>query len=297
MRIAVTAIVVLAWACGPRADGPTQPPVTAGGPPPRGADHRSQPGGRSVVIGELCPELAADRPAVVPWFARLVGWSDDPDDAAAPVGRGVARQFSVRAFDGRRAGLFTAVGLADLDGRKVAAGGYAGAPPCAKPQEIGQEPVLDPACVEIQRGCGLAIAEAPTTGAPAFEDPEPLRLDVGGACRSGDDLVVDVDRDGRVERFPIARFLDEQHGPADEVSARSGGTGECEPRFSLPRLLPEAHPRGFLGLDLLGVLDADADGRYELVLQLRYAGRRTTALYAAPASPGRLERVGEAIAP
>jgi hypothetical protein len=46
---------------------------------------------------------------------------------------------------------------------------------------------------------------------------------------------------------------------------------------------------------LLGVVDVDGDGRFELVLVYHYEDRRTIAVYSAVSSPVRLELVGEAI--
>lgn len=299
MRAALVALALVGGACGPRIEpqevglGPTAPPREAASPAaPATADRPA----RAVLIGEMCPDAAGGRPAVSPWFVRQVGWRDHPDDAAAPIGRGAARQFSVLAHDGRRAGLFSAIGLAEVDDAAVAAGGYAGASPCAGPAVAGAKPELDPACVRVQRECGVAIAELASGGlAPVGEDPDPIALDVGGACVAGGDLVVDVDGDGRAERFPLDAFLDGD-GPAEEIVAREGEGPACDPRFSHPELVPASHPRGFQGLDLLAVVDADADGRKELVLQLRYAGRRTAALYAARDTAARLDRVGEAVA-
>jgi hypothetical protein len=48
-------------------------------------------------------------------------------------------------------------------------------------------------------------------------------------------------------------------------------------------------------IDLLGVVDLDADGRHELVLAFRYPESRTLAVYSALHQAGRLELVGEAV--
>jgi hypothetical protein len=298
MRTAIGLVVLAALAaCGSRVP-PTEvrgdvaevPPASAR-PPSAGRI------GRSALIGELCPSTAGGRPGVTPWFVRLVGWLDQPADVSAPIARGSARQFGVLGFDGRRAGVFTSLGLATSDGVELAAGSYAGASPCALPAVAGQAAALDPQCEKLQRGCGVAIAEVSTDGrAPFDEDPEAVRFDAGAACVVRDDLVVDLDGDGHPERFPLAGFVDSAPGPAEEVVARDGEAPACDARFSLPQLMPARHPRGFLGLDLLAVVDADGDGRREILLQFRYAGRRTVALYATAGSTQRLERVGETVA-
>jgi hypothetical protein len=291
------ALLVLLAGCGPRvAPGAVGDEPTAS--PTRPTAPRAGPASaRAVVIGEMCPAAAGGRPGVAPWFVRQLGWLDQPEEVAAPIARGAARQFAVLAFDGRRAGLFSAIGLAESDGERLAAGGYAGTSPCTRPSTIDGARELDPACVRVQRECGIALAEVVTAGqAPVGEDPEPIVLDVGGACVVGGALVVDLDGDGVAERYPVAGFLDEASAPAEEVVALPGEAPACQPRFSLPELVPGRHPRGFEGMDLLGVIDADGDGRRELLFQLRYAGRRTAALYAAPDTAARLELVGEAIA-
>jgi hypothetical protein len=290
MRWAGAIGLVAVAGCGPKVDpaapvgpvvGPRRPPVVTGSAP-----------GREVVVGEMCPEAAAGRPAVAPLFVRGVGWQADPAEAAAPVERGAARQFSVLSWDGRRAGLFSVVGTGDAGGASVAIGSYAGASPCAKATRDG-EAELDARCVAVQRSCGVALSEVQASGVPFGEDPDPPVLSVGGACVEDDTLAVDIDGDGVVERFAVAAFLDEERGPAEEVDAKSAAAPTCTPRFSLLELLPAVHPRGFQGLDLLAVVDADGDGRKELVMGYRYAGRRTVALYVAAASTGRLELVGE----
>ena len=59
---------------------------------------------RDVMIGEMCPDAAADRPAVLPLYVQAIGWKHDEADVALPLERNSARQFSVLGWDGRRVG-------------------------------------------------------------------------------------------------------------------------------------------------------------------------------------------------
>jgi hypothetical protein len=148
----------------------------------------------------------------------------------------------------------------------------------------------DAACVAAQARCGVALS---WLDEDAEDAPAP---DVGGACVASGRIVVDIDADGVNEAFVIAEFLDDMRAPADEVSAAAKlAEAACTPAFSLPSLITGTDPRGFKGFDLLAVIDLDADGRRELVVQYRYAAARTWAIYAAPQTATRLELAAEAV--
>jgi hypothetical protein len=251
---------------------------------------------RAVLIGEMCPGGAAGGPGVLPMFVRAATWSAGVQDVSAPVARRSVRQLSVMAWDGRRAGIFSVVGTASAGlERDVAVGAYAGASPCARPASGGE---MYSACVDAQAHCGLALGVLEPGGGPGArpfdEEPEPAALPVGGACLAGAYLLVDIDGDGVLEAYPAAAFLDPSRAPADEVLAVPRGAAACEPAFAWRHVIkPGDSGRG---MDLLGVVDIDGDGRRELIMSYHHAGRRTWAVYSALSSSGRLDLVGEAAA-
>jgi hypothetical protein len=305
---AALAVAVLWSACGPRPipdSGPVPPPR----PPSPTAIAGAPPAGRPVLVGEMCPGVAAGRAAVRPLFRRASGWTDQAAEVTAPVERWQARQFAVLGWNGRRAGLFAVAGSAAVDGVAAAIGAYAGGSPCEKPRGAGGAAgERDAECVAALKDCGLAVAEvAPRGGfeaAPADEEPVPIELAVGGACAGGGKLLVDIDDDGVREAYPLAALVDASGGPTESVEAaplgpalggaRPGSAGaapvdggpSCKPRFAARQLAP--------GVDLIGVLDLDADGRKDIVLAFARGGRPVWALYAATASAGRLDRVAVA---
>ncbi|HWU88448.1 MAG TPA: hypothetical protein VN253_14275, partial [Kofleriaceae bacterium] len=135
------------------------------------------------------------------------------------------------------------------------------------------------------------------------DDPPPIpAFQTGGACVAGDALAVDIDGDGVMELFPLAGVLDGGRGPAAEWTANPAGGGTCQPTFELydVSLAPVAEagkpvdPKHVVGLDVLGVVDLDGDGRKELVLAFKFPTVRTIAVYTAPSSASRLELAGEA---
>ena len=299
--VLAAALLAAGAGCGPRVD-PAAPDSgedgvarSVPGPRPDGPS----PGGRDVLVGEMCPAAADSRPAVLPQFVRGITWSSQAADLSAPIERRSARQFMVLGWDGRRVGVFSVVGPAQVDDGVAAIGAYAGSSPCERPRSPGAGPEKDAACVAVQRDCALAVAMLEPAGGfgarPAEEDPDPIDLTTGGACVTGDQLRVDLDGDGAIEAFPVAGFLDEARGPAEEVLAAEPGGGTCEPAFAQRGVVPAADPRDWRGMDLLGVVDLDADGRLELVTVYQYAGRRTWALYTAGDTTGRLDLVGEAV--
>jgi hypothetical protein len=254
--------------------------------------------GRQVVVGELCPQGAAGRPAVAPLLIRTTQWLDTTSEVTSAVERGATPRFVAFGVDGKIAGLFDTVGLADIAlGQSVASGTYIGGAPCSSDAGPGQR-TDDARCAAATGGCGLAVAEVTRPddppGAPAFQ--------TGGACVSGDALGVDIDGDGKVEWFPLAQMLDGIRAPAQEWSALQGSRPACKPSFVLYdlRLAPPAEPgklpdaRATVTFDLLGVVDLDGDGRQELVIALRFPTVRTVVVYSASESGQRLELAGEA---
>ena len=141
------------------------------------------------------------------------------------------------------------------------------------------------------------IALAPISNGGAFAALEAPDVLVGGACVAGNGVVVDIDGDGTAELFPLTSFLDDSRAPADEITAAAVAPA-CTPTFSrygmaLAVDAAVGDPRHKVTLDVLGVLDVDGDTRVELVIGLRYAERRTIAVYSAIDSPARLTLIGE----
>jgi hypothetical protein len=255
-------------------------------------------GGRQVVVGELCLQSAAGRPAVAPLLMRTTQWTDNQAEVTGAVERGATPRFVAFGVDGKAAGVFDTLGLADLTlGQSVAAGTYVGGAPCTSDAGQGQR-AEDPRCGPATGGCGLAVAELTRPDDP----PEAPAYQTGGACVTADALAVDIDGDGAVEWFPLAGVLDGIRGPAQEWSASQAQKPPCTARFVSYdiKLAPEpepgkpADPRAVVLLDLLGVVDLDGDGRKELVIALRFPTVRTIVVYSATSSPQRLELVGEA---
>jgi hypothetical protein len=285
---------------------PAKPGAGAGGPAPVRAV-----AARRVLVGEMCPDGAAGRPGVTPMFVRGVDWKDDVADVEEPLARGEVRQFAVMGEDGRRAGVFTVMGAADVgQGADVAIGSYAGASPCAQPPSAnGAAAKDDPACVAATRGCGLAIApivpgQDAFGGGPEVMSDDALTPPVGSACVVGDTLVVDIDGDGAAETYSLPAFLDPVRAPADEVTAVPTAAPACQGSFARWKARVDTggepgggapDPKYKVEIDLLGVADVDGDGRRELLLAFRYPDKRTVAVYSATSTAARLELVGEAL--
>jgi hypothetical protein len=250
------------------------------------------------VIGELCPQAAAGRPAIAPLVMRKATWIDEPAELANVIERGGVPRFAVFGFDGKVAGMFDTLGLTDLGiSQQVASGTYIGAPPCTADAGGGQR-AEDPKCASATGGCGIAVGELARP-----DDPPPTpAFRTGGACVAGDALAIDIDGDGVLERFPLAALLDGGRGPAGEWTASTAGGAACAPAFELygVQLTPAAEPdkpidpKHVVGLDVLAVIDVDGDDRKELVLALKFPTVRTIAVYTAPESARRLELAGEA---
>jgi hypothetical protein len=254
--------------------------------------------GRQVVIGELCPQGAAGRPAVAPLLIRTTQWLDATSEVNGAVERGATPRFVAFGIDGKVAGLFDTVGLADIAlGQSVASGTYVGGTPCSA--DAGGSPRTDdPRCIAATGGCGLAVAEITRPDDP----PAAPAYQTGGACVSGDALGVDIDGDGKPEWFPLAQVLDGIRAPAQEWTALQGTRPACKPAFALYdlKLTPAAEPgkqpdgRATVTFDLLGVVDLDGDGRQDLVIALRFPTVRTVVVYTTGESAHRLELAGEA---
>ena len=296
--------LVLLVACGPAVKPPSPPAEPPGigrvAPGPRG------PGGREVVVGEMCPRGAGGRPAVDPLIMRTVEWSDHAADIDDVVERGSVPRWVVFGVDGKLAGVFDTMGIVDIaPGQSVASGAYSGAPPCtaaAAPRPGASQVatrVDDPACVQATGGCGLAagVLEHPD------EPPEIVDFATAGACVADGHLSVDLDGDGQPESVPLAGVLDGIRGPAVEWSAQPGPTkSPCTPSFQLFGIQLEAEPdpgkpvdpKATVQLDVLGAIDLDGDGRKELVLALRFPTVRTIVVYSGVETPLRLQLVGEA---
>ena len=243
--------------------------------------------GAQVIVGEICPQGAGGRPAIAPIAMHEVGWSDAELDLDNAIERGSVQRFGVYGVDGKLAGAFDTLGLADIaPGVAVASGTYVGGPPCSSGGGAGGQRMPEPACGPIATGCGLAVG---ILGRPD-NPPESPVLATGGAClQGGDSLAVDIDGDGSMELFPLASLLDGARGPAQEWTAAPVVGASCTPSFTLfgVALTPEAQ------LSVMGVLDLDGDGRVEVVVALQFPTVRTIAIYTATGSPQRLELAGE----
>lgn len=291
-RVAWLALVV---GCGPAVRPPEPPPEP--GPVGKLAPRRPQVGGRQVLVGEMCPQGAAGRPAVAPLMMRNVQWTDEATEVSSAVERGSVPRFVVYGIDGKPAGAFDTVGVADVGlAQQVAAGTYVGASPCTA--DAGNNArTEDPRCGVATGGCGLAIGELVHPDDPPVTPAFPT----GGACLSGDAIAVDIDGDGVSEAFPLASALDPIRGPAPEWSAAPTAGATCTPTFQLYdiKLVRPPEPgkpidtKSIVTLDVLGVIDLDGDGRRELVIALRFPTVRTVLVYTASGSPQRLELAGE----
>ena len=292
-RVAWLTLVI---GCAPSFRPPAPPPE----PGPVGKLERQRPkatGGRQIVVGELCPQGAAGRPAIAPLIMRTVSWNDTPAEVSELVERGSTPRFVVFGVDGKAAGVFDTLGVADIGlTQSVAAGTYVGGAPCTRDAGQGQR-AEDPHCAPATGGCGLAVAEI------ARPDDPPITpaFTTGGACLSGDAIAVDIDGDGVVESFPLASVLDGVRGPAAEWSAAPLAGAACTPTFELydiklaaaPEPGKPVDPKSVVVLDVMGVVDLDGDGRKELVIALRFSTVRTILVYTATGSPQRLELAGE----
>ena len=290
-------VLVTGWgACAP-SFRPPEPPAEPG--PVGKLEPRREPtgGGRHILVGEMCPQGAAGRPAIAPLIMHTLSWSSAAADVTGAIERGSVPRFVVYGVDGKPAGAFDTVGVADIGlEQSIASGTYVGASPCTSDAGQGAR-AEDPACGPALRGCGLAVGELTRPDDP----PQTPTFPVGGACLSGDALAIDIDGDKIAESFPLSGVLDGVRSPADEWSAGPTAGAACAPTFELydVKLVPPPEPgkpidlKATVVLDVLGVLDLDGDGRKEVVLALRFPTVRTIVVYSAPGSAQRLELVGE----
>ncbi|MBA3819534.1 MAG: hypothetical protein H0X17_11625 [Deltaproteobacteria bacterium] len=288
--------LVIAMGCGPvvRPDRPPDEPGPVGKIEPLRPRKGS---GRHVLIGEMCPQGAGGRPAVAPLVMRTISWSDQVTDVTNAIERGSVPRLTVFGVDGKVAGRFDTLGLAEIGSQQsVASGTYVGAPPCTTDTGGGQR-TEDPKCGLATGGCGLAVGELTHPDDP----PESVAFATGGACLQGDALAVDIDGDKVMEQFPLVGVLDGIRNPATEWTAAPVVGAACTPTFELfdVRINPPLEAgkgtadKHMIGLDLLGVLDVDGDGRMEVVLALKFPTVRTIVVYTSTGSAQRLELAGE----
>lgn len=292
------AICTLAAACGP-AVKPGSPPAEPEPITRQVTPAKVDPSALRVVVGEMCPQGAGGRPAVAPLVMRGVNWIDNPQEISSTVERGRVPRFFVFGVDGKPAGTFDTLGIVEVGiAQPVATGTYVGASPCTYGGEkVTDARAEDPKCQPATRGCGIAVGEITSP-----DDPPPsASFATGGACVSGNELAVDIDGDGTVESFPIAGALDGIRAPAAEWTASPTATATCEPTFHVYglKLAPPPRPgkspdKGTVTIDVLGVIDLDADGRRELILGMTFPTVRTFVVYTASGTPQRLELAGEA---
>jgi len=283
-------------ACGP-AVRPDRPPSEPGPVVNNLQRPRGKVSGRQLVVGEMCPQAAAGRPAVAPLMMRTHAWIDNPADVAAVVERGTVPRFIVFGVDGKIAGRFDTLGLAELGpSQAIASGTYVGSPPCTADAGSGQR-IEDPTCAPATAGCGLAIGEITRPD----EGSDLIGVTTGGACLQGDALAVDIDGDKAMEQFPLAGVLDGIRSPSAEWTAAPVVGAACAPKFAVfgGKINPQLEAgkgsadKHVVGIDVLGVVDLDGDGRMELVLALAFPTVRTIVVYTSTGSPQRLELAGE----
>ena len=290
-------VLAAAWiGCAPSFRPPEPPPE----PGPVGKLEPRRPptgGGRQILVGEMCPLGAAGRPAIAPLLLHAVQWTSASADVSGAIERGSVPRFVVYGVDGKAAGAFDTVGIADIGlEQSIASGTYVGASPCTADAGQGVR-TEDPACGLVLQGCGLAVGEITRPDDP----PQTPTFQTGGGCLSGDSLAIDIDGDKIAESFPLSGVLDGVRSPADEWSAGPTAGAACKPTFELfdIKLVQPPEPgkpldlKATVGLDVLGIVDLDGDGRKEVVLALRFPTIRTIVVYTAPQSAQRLELAGE----
>ena len=282
--------------------GPEAPPPEPGDSPGVVAPRRTSGGvgpGRRILVGEMCPLGVAGRPGMAPLLLRGVQWTDEPAEVGNAISHAEAAKFSVFGVDGKRAGVFTAAGIADVGlPQTVAAGSYAGSGPCTYAGAGGAQ-LEEPKCQAATKGCGIGVAVL--GDAPGNEGAEKWRT--GGACVNGDQLAFDVDGDGNPESFPIAGLLDGMRAPADLVESQPEVALNCTAEFMVFGMKNTPPPDAKAGdaryqvlIDVLAAVDFDGDGGRELVLGLRYPDSRTIAVYSSSGGaggPASLRLIGE----
>lgn len=281
-------LVACGGALNKKKKAPTKPTHTADKEPTASGVSAVRKDSHPVFLGWYCPDAAAGRPALRPLMAKDTEWTADPKALAKAIGTRRARQLSVLAWQGHRAGAFAVAGLARDARGSMAIGSYLGSPPCQGPATVGEPGADDPVCLSQTHGCALAIGPMEAAGGfesrPYEEDPDRQEIAVASACEAESVLVMDTDLDGKPERFNISDLQTETDAPV-ELALAPTSSAQCLPNF--------AAPSSALGdLVRLAVIDVDGDGRPE-VLYRRGAGEFL--LYGAPSNPARLELLGRAL--
>jgi hypothetical protein len=233
-------------------------PVEATAPPPE------PPPARAFAVARVCPDGA--QPSAQLLAARIAGgWTAKAKELGPIVRYARLARIGVFAWEGKRAGIFTVGGATGPSPTVV--GGFAGRRPC-DPPILGPKEV-DPLCKTVMGACALGVGWVDPPDLDSVPEPQ-----LGTACALEGRLVVDVDRDGTPESFPLAAL-------AAEDGEVTGGprAGACPKPAFATRLTSS--------VDLVAVVDLDEDGRFEIVLQ----SRSRWILYAAKQSASRLDRV------
>ncbi len=233
-----------------------------------------------VLLGWMCPTAAAGRPGVVP-IAHYAGrWSVDPSRSRRLIAGKSARQFSVLGWLGKRSGLFSVAGAATSGGKSLAVGSYAGSPPCHDEQGENIS-----ACITATGGCAIAVARLEPSGGlkarPFEEDPDPHDIRARRLCLDAKEVQLDVDGDGRAERFPRSSFFVGSELPSELVATSSAKTS-CDVPLAVAQLQPSLY--------IVGSADFDDDGRSDFLLLHRGKSETVLALYRSTQTPLRLER-------
>jgi hypothetical protein len=215
----------------------------------------------------------------------------------AAVERGSVPRFVVYGVDGKVAGRFDTLGVAEIGvTQSVASGTYVGASPCTS--DDGKQGRIDhPKCTTATQGCGFAVGPL---GRPD-DPPDNISFPTSGACLQDNAIAVDIDGDKVMEQFPLSGVLDGIRSPAKEWSAAPVVGAKCTPSFTLfdIKIVPQLEPgkgsaaQHNVGFDLLAVADLDGDGRNELVIALKFPTVRTIVVYGSTGTPQRLELLGE----
>jgi hypothetical protein len=188
----------------------------------------------------------------------------------------------------------------------------------------------DPKCGPVTKGCGIAIGEIArpdevadnvsyVTGGACMSGTD-LTVDIDGDGTPEAFPIANV-LDGI--RAPAAEWLAVEArsaaaasaAPTPPATATAGApatpapAGPCKPVFQVYDLRLAPPPRapakpvkgvgvasggdGIVTVDVLGVIDLDADGRRELILAMRFPTVRSIVVYTATSNPQRLELAGE----